>query len=65
VLEYHGDHHRDRDRFRRDVTRAARLRAAGWIVVDITQADLDRPAELIGRIRSELARAARTGRALR
>lgn len=40
ALEYQGDHHRGRGQFRRDVARLERLVDAGWLVVQVTAAEL-------------------------
>ncbi len=57
ILEYQGDHHRtDLRQWRRDRTREAELEALGHHVTEVTQADLRRPAELVGRIAANLRR---------
>lgn len=58
LLEYLGDHHRAPEQWRRDVTRATRLRADGWFIFELTDADLENPAELVRRIRAILAQRA-------
>lgn len=50
AIEYHGDYHRDRDQWRRDVARRSRLEALGWNVVELTADDLLNPDELVARI---------------
>jgi hypothetical protein len=46
AIEYEGDHHRDRDTFREDITRKRRLEQAGWLVLRFTADDVFRtPAE--------------------
>jgi hypothetical protein len=60
LLEYEGDHHRaDPVTFRKDITRYDRLQDLGWRVIRVTEADLRRPEELLGRIRRALARSPR------
>ncbi|NEN07867.1 DUF559 domain-containing protein [Diaminobutyricibacter tongyongensis] len=54
LLEYQGDHHRERDQYRRDLTRTMRLQAEGWTVVQIGPDDLRLPEDLVSRIRSIL-----------
>ncbi|KAB1657838.1 hypothetical protein F8O01_07800 [Pseudoclavibacter chungangensis] len=44
ILEYEGDVHRERTRFRRDITRGRRLRGGGWHVIRVTIDDLGGPA---------------------
>lgn len=57
ILEYQGDHHRSELRqWRRDRTREAELEALGFHVTEVTQADLLRPRELIGRLAATLRR---------
>ncbi|MFC9917404.1 hypothetical protein [Agromyces binzhouensis] len=63
VLEYQGDHHRtDRLQWRRDRTRESKLEALGLHLMEVTQADLARPRELIDRIAANLRRRGWTGR---
>ncbi|MEU8240225.1 DUF559 domain-containing protein [Actinoplanes missouriensis] len=45
AVEYEGDHHRDRDQFRRDLARANALRLAGWTVLRFTSDDVNRHPE--------------------
>ncbi|MFI5839051.1 DUF559 domain-containing protein [Catenuloplanes sp. NPDC051500] len=46
AIEYEGDHHRDRDTFREDITRKRRLEQAGWLALRFTADDVFRtPAE--------------------
>jgi very-short-patch-repair endonuclease len=54
VLEYEGDGHRDRARFRKDITRYDRLQDLGWRVIRVTQEDLNHPADLLARVRRAL-----------
>jgi hypothetical protein len=51
VLEYQGDYHRDREQWRKDMTRRSRLEATGKRVMELNADDLRDPAELVGRIR--------------
>jgi hypothetical protein len=44
AAEYEGDHHRERDQYRRDVTRYNALRDAGWTVFRFTANDVLRRA---------------------
>jgi hypothetical protein len=51
AIEYEGDHHRERDRFRQDVHRLNALRAAGWLVLRFTADDVLRhPERTAGQI---------------
>jgi hypothetical protein len=64
ALEYDGDHHRDRDTFRRDRRRGNGFVVNGWLVVHATAIDAARPAVLFERLRRAFAaRAGRTRRA--
>ncbi|MGW9628335.1 endonuclease domain-containing protein [Microbacterium sp. NPDC055521] len=55
-IEYEGDGHRtSQDQWRRDIQRQRELEALGWIVMRLTQEDLDDPDALVTRIRSALA----------
>jgi very-short-patch-repair endonuclease len=54
VIEYQSDYHADIKQFRSDMTRKSRLRAAGWLVIEVNADDLDDPAELAARIRAEI-----------
>ncbi|WP_170153728.1 DUF559 domain-containing protein [Actinoplanes italicus] len=47
VVEYDGDHHRDRQQFRRDVARLNAFRMAGWTVLRFTADDVFRNAERV------------------
>ncbi len=55
VVEYLGDYHRDPAQWRRDVSRASRLREAGWFVLEVTIDDLRDPADFLSRLRRVLA----------
>lgn len=55
VVEYDGEVHAPMDQRARDADRRARLRAAGWIVVEIVGTDMHQPDRVIARVRSALA----------
>ncbi|PWB97277.1 hypothetical protein DF220_05120 [Salinibacterium hongtaonis] len=56
AVEYQGDIHRERDRFRRDITRRERLEDCGWTVIYVSTDDIVRyPRETVARIRTRLA----------
>ena len=55
AIEYQGDHHRERQQFRADMTRRSRLEADGWTVIEVNADDLRDPSELLARIRRLLA----------
>lgn len=57
AIEYHGDHHRSREQWRRDLARRSRLEALGWTVVELSADDFDDPEELVARITAIAARA--------
>ncbi|GLY01042.1 DUF559 domain-containing protein [Actinoplanes sp. NBRC 101535] len=62
ALEYDGDQHRERARFRRDATRLNALHLAGWRVLRFTAPDVLRnPARTVTVIAAALAAAGRTG----
>jgi len=50
AVEYHGDLHRDRNQWRKDLTRKAQLESDGWIVVEVNGDDLRSPHEIVGRV---------------
>lgn len=52
VVEYHGEQHESR--YAEDIERVERLRAAGWIVVQVTKRLARRPRDLVARIVKEL-----------
>jgi hypothetical protein len=57
ALEYDGDHHRERDTFRRDAVRLNRLHLLGWVVLRFTADDVLRnPARTVAQIRAALSR---------
>jgi hypothetical protein len=47
ALEYEGDHHRERARFRRDIARVNALRQAGWLVLRFTADDVLRSPDRV------------------
>lgn len=51
IVEYYGDHHRDPQAFRRDLTRVRLLESDGWRVVVVSIDDLADPRDLALRIR--------------
>jgi hypothetical protein len=60
ALEYQGDHHRvDKEQWRRDALRIAKLAAAGWLVLPVTALDLRDPAGFVRRVRAALESRAR------
>lgn len=57
AVEYEGDHHRERARFRRDIARINALQRAGWTVIRLSADDvLRRPAATVDLVTAELAR---------
>jgi very-short-patch-repair endonuclease len=56
AIEYEGDHHRDKDQWRRDIARRRRLEALGWTVLQVTQHDLVDPSALLSDLSAALAR---------
>jgi hypothetical protein len=57
AVEYEGDHHRERDQFRRDIARVNALRAAGWRVLRFAADDiLRRPRQTAALVAAELSR---------
>ena len=55
-IEYEGYGHRtDKAQWRRDIVRQRQLEAHGWVVIRLTQWDLDHPDDLIARLRSRLS----------
>jgi hypothetical protein len=56
ALEYEGDHHRERDTFRRDVNRLNALTALDWVVVRATARDIYRDSDQLVRRVGELLR---------
>ena len=55
IVEYQSEYHFDPAQRRKDMTRIDRLQAAGWYVMQVNLDDLNRPDELVARIRSVLA----------
>lgn len=56
AIEYEGDGHRtDKAQWRRDIARQRELESRGWIVVRLTQDDLQHPAGVLHSIRAALA----------
>ncbi len=56
AIEYEGDGHRtSRDQWRRDIQRQRELEDHGWIVIRVTQLDLDDARPLLDRIRRAMA----------
>lgn len=56
AIEYEGDGHRtDPGQWRKDIQRQRYLEGEGWIVIRLTQADLDEQELLIDRIRGAIA----------
>src|SRR5690606_35632822 len=52
AIEYDGDGHRsDREQWRRDIRRQRELERRGWIVIHLTQADLDDPDAFLTHLR--------------
>ncbi len=60
-VEYHGLLHASQ--YAHDVERIARLRAAGWIIIEVTDALLKNPTELARRVRAALRQRRATGAA--
>ncbi|WP_345750961.1 hypothetical protein [Microbacterium rhizophilus] len=55
-IEYEGDHHRDKDQWRKDLQRRRRLEALGWVYITVTQADLDDPTRLLADLCAAILR---------
>ena len=63
ALEYQGDHHREKKRFRADIARLERLIDAGWIVVQVSASELyGNPAIIVDRVARRLASRGWVGR---
>ncbi|MFK4762226.1 endonuclease domain-containing protein [Microbacterium sp. ZW T5_45] len=57
AIEYEGDgHRRDRSQWRRDIARQRALEDLGWIVIRLTQDDLDDPRAFVARVRRAVVR---------
>ena len=54
AIEYHGDYHRERTQWRRDMSRRARIEADGWKYIEVNGDDLRDPVELVRRIKSHI-----------
>ncbi|MEU1970128.1 hypothetical protein ABZ477_00550 [Microbacterium sp. NPDC019599] len=54
AIEYEGDHHRDKEQWRRDIARRRRIEALGWTYLPVTQADLDDPRRLVADLAAAL-----------
>ncbi len=54
LVEYDGEVHASMEARARDADRRARLREAGWIVVEIVGADMHHPTRVIARVRAAL-----------
>ncbi len=54
LLEYEGDGHRERTRFRKDIRRYDRLQDLRWRVIRVTQEDLNQPSDMLARVRRAL-----------
>lgn len=54
AIEYEGDHHRDRQQWRQDISRRRRIEALGWIYLSVTQYDLQHPTAMLADIRSAI-----------
>ena len=54
VLEYEGDHHRDKSQWRRDMTRIAEIESLGYTVIRVNADDLADVGGLIRRIERQL-----------
>lgn len=55
ILEYQGDYHREREQYRRDLSRTLDLQLAGWTVLQLGPDDIRSESEFPGRIRRLLA----------
>src|SRR5690606_31308174 len=53
AIEYDGDGHRtDKEQWRRDIRRQRELERLGWIVIHLTESDLEDPAAFLGHLHS-------------
>jgi hypothetical protein len=58
AIEYEGDHHREKDTFRKDIVRFNRLQAAGWAALRFTADDVfKRPQKIVDEVRRAIAEA--------
>lgn len=55
IIEYQSAFHHDPVRQQRDMVRRSRLQADGWVIIEVSQWDLDHPHDLLTRIRNTLA----------
>ena len=56
ALEYQGDHRREKERFRADISRLERLVDAGWLVIQVTAKELyGDPQVIVERVARRLA----------
>jgi hypothetical protein len=56
AVEYEGDHHRERDQFRKDIGRVNALRSVGWTVLRLAADDIiRRPRETVTLVAAALA----------
>ncbi len=55
AFEYQSAFHHDPERQQADMVRRSRLQADGWIVIEVSQWDLNNPSDLIARVRATLA----------
>ena len=56
AIEYEGDGHRaNKAQWRRDIQRQRELEDRGWIVIRLTQADLEHSSDFLARIRRAIA----------
>ncbi|KUL27669.1 DUF559 domain-containing protein [Actinoplanes awajinensis] len=57
AVEYEGDHHREREQFRRDISRAQAIQRQGWTILRFTANDVLRlPRETVLAVATELAK---------
>jgi very-short-patch-repair endonuclease len=57
-IEYEGDHHRERQAFRRDLARVNALMAAEWRIIRASADDVRNPDKLLEQIRYQLGKSA-------
>ena len=63
ALEYQGDHHREKKRFRADISRLERLVDGGWLVIQVTAKELyGDPQVIVERVARRLASRGWAGR---
>jgi very-short-patch-repair endonuclease len=56
AIEYQGDYHRDREQWKRDMTRISRLESVDWAVIQVNSDDVRTVDELAHRIRRLVGR---------